>query len=57
VPVPGVTPDVVNQYRLYDVAPETADQEMVTCFVPPVAITPVGAAGTVGAGALVVAVA
>jgi hypothetical protein len=30
---------------------------MVTCLAPPVAVTPVGAAGTVGAGGFVVAVA
>jgi hypothetical protein len=36
---------------LYEVAPETAVQEIVVLFAPPVALTPVGTAGAVGAGA------
>ena len=42
---------------LYEVAPDTAVQETVTWLAPPVAVTPVGAAGMTGAGALVAAVA
>ena len=52
VPVVVVTPVVVDQYTLNDVAPLTAAQEMVTCLVPAVAVTPVGAKGTVVAGAV-----
>jgi hypothetical protein len=52
VPVVVVTPVVVDQYRLYEVAPLTAGQEMVTCLVPPVAVTPVGTAGIVAADVL-----
>lgn len=47
VPVVFVTPDVVDQYMLYDVAPETASQLMVTWASPAVAVTPVGADGGV----------
>jgi hypothetical protein len=55
VPVVVVTPAVVDQKRLYEVAPATAGQEMVTWLSPAVATTPVGALGTVvgGGGALV----
>ena len=35
---------------LYDVAPVTVDQETVTWLAPPVAPTPVGEEGAVGAG-------
>jgi hypothetical protein len=57
VPLASVTPVVADQYRLYDVAPLTAVQESATCLVPPVAVTPLGAAGIVAAGVVAVVVA
>ena len=57
VPFAVVTPVVVDQYRLYEVAPLTAVQETVTWFVPAVAVTPAGAAGIVGTGVVAVVVA
>lgn len=57
VPLAVVTPVVVDQYRLYEAAPLTAVHETVTCLVPPLALTPVGAAGMVGTGVTAVVVA
>ena len=57
VPFATVTPEVVDQYKLYAVAPLTAFQMIVACFVPPVALTPLGAAGMVGVGVVALVVA
>jgi len=42
---------------LYEAAPLTAVHERVTCLLPAVALTPLGAAGMVGAGVVAVVVA
>jgi hypothetical protein len=50
VPFDFVTPVVVDQYKLYEVAPVTGLQESVIWVFPAAAITPLGAAGgTAGA--------
>jgi len=53
VPVVFVTPDVVDQYILYDVASDTAVQLIDTCLFPAVTVTPVGADGAVPVGVAV----
>jgi hypothetical protein len=49
VPFEIVTPELSDQYKLYVAAPGTGAQETVTCPSPPIAVTPVGAAGFVTA--------
>ena len=51
VPFAFVTPVVVDQYTLYEVAPKLALQEIEFCALAGTAATPVGAAGIVVAGA------
>src|SRR5262249_55859782 len=50
-PLAGVTPVPVPRYTLYPVAPASASQDSATCPVDGVALTPVGAAARLGAGA------